>query len=336
MTWALGPSGEANGRLIEYECKMNSFFPGYDISGICQYNRKRFRPETLMHVIRTHPLLIFKGQVCENPYYLPPEIVQGGTDGLDDRVQKLLESMSETERLRGQLIAEMETLRRSQKLAAAGRMAATIAHEISNPLETAANLCDLLSEENLSPEGRGYVETMAKELERVSQIAQQSLGFYRVDAPAAQVDVRRVIKDATKSCARQAKSNGTSIEVQHRGPGITFGFPAELCRVFANLIANSLEAGASRILIRTAEGRDWRRPWRRGVRITIGDDGTGVPAAMAGKIFEPFFTTKEEKGKGLGLWVSKGIVQKHEGLISMRTSTRSGRSGTVFSILLPA
>lgn len=289
-----------------------------------------------MHVIHTHPLLIFKGQMCENPYYLPPEIVQGEADGMDDRVRQLLESMTETERLRSQLIAETETLRRSQKLAAAGRMVATIAHEISDPLTAVTNLCYLLGEENLSPEGRGYVETMANELERVSQIAKQSLGFYRIDALAAQVDIRRVIKEATGLFARQAKANGTSIEVHHQGPGITFGFQAELCRVFANLIANSLEAGASRILIRTAEGRDWRRPWRRGVRITIGDDGPGVPATIGDKVFEPFFTTKEEKGNGLGLWVSKGIVQKHEGLISMRTSTRKGRSGTVISILLPA
>lgn len=336
MTWALGPSREPNGRLIEYECKVNSFFEGYDMAGICQYNRRRFRPETLMHVIHTHPRLIFKGKVCENPYYLPAEIIKGGSNGEGDPVRQLLESMAENERLRDQLSAETEALRRSEKLAAAGRMAATIAHEINNPLEAVVNLCYLVGKENLSPEGRGYVESMANELERVAHIAKQTLGFYRMDATSGQVDVAKVIDEATELFARRTEWRDKAIEVEHRGAAKMYGFVGELRQLFTNLVVNALEAGAETVRIRTSRGRDWRQPSRRGLRVTIADDGAGVPPAVAAKVFEAFFTTKEEKGTGLGLWVCKGIVQKHEGSISMRTSTRAGHSGTVFSIFLPA
>lgn len=335
MTWALGPAGDANSRLTEYECKVNSFFAGYDMAGICQYNRRRFRPETLMHVIHTHPRLVVRGEVCENPYYIPTEIFQNPGDGMQDPVRRLLDSMAENSRLRRELSAETESLRRTEKLAAAGRMAATIAHEINNPLEAIVNLWYLLQQENLSPEGRVHVELMGRELNRVSHIAKQTLGFYRMGATAGPVDVALVIDETAQLFSRRAELKGTAIEVQHRTPAKVYGFAGEMRQLFANLIVNALEAGAGKIRIRTARSRDWRQPARRGVRITIADDGAGISVGVAAKVFEPFFTTKEEKGTGLGLWVSKGIVRKHEGSMSMRTSTRPGQSGTVFSIFLP-
>lgn len=336
MTWALGPAGEANPRLIEYECKLNTFFAGYDMGGICQYNRRRFRPETLMHVIHTHPRLIFRGEVCENPYYIPVEIFQDRGDGLDDPIQRLLESMAENAQLRRRLNAETEALRRSEKLAAAGRMAATIAHEINNPLEAIINLCYLLNQEKLSSDGRGYLDAMAKELNRVSHIAKQTLAFYRSGAPAARVDLCQVAEEAAQLFSPRAKSQGSVIEVQSRGSAGIHGSSGELRQLFANLIVNALEAGAGRIRVRIAQGREWGPGARRGVRILIADNGAGIPSSVAAKAFEPFFTTKEEKGNGLGLWVTKGIVQKYEGSISVRSSIRPARSGTAFSIFLPA
>jgi signal transduction histidine kinase len=336
MTWALGPAGDANRRLVEYECKLNTFFAGYDMGGICQYNRRRFRPETLMHVIHTHPRLVFRGQICENPYYIPPEIMDGRSDGMGDPVSRLLESMAENTQLRRRLSAETEALRRTEKLAAAGRLAATIAHEINNPLEAVVNLWFLLRQENLSPEGRAYIETMGKELNRVSHIANQTLEFYRIGSTADHVDLAQLIEDAAQRFSWTARSQSTTIDIRHRAAATLYGFAGELRQLFANLIANALEAGAGNIRIRTRPGRDWQNPSRRGVRILIADDGAGIPSALAARVFEPFFTTKAEKGTGLGLWVSKGIVQKHEGSLSMRTSTRIGRHGTVFSIFLPA
>jgi signal transduction histidine kinase len=335
MTWALGPAGDAHSRLIEYECMLNRFFPGYDMGGICQYNRRRFRPETLMHVIHTHPRLIFGGEVCENPYYIPAEIIQGRKDEVQDPVRRLLESMAENTRLRRQLSAETEAVRRSEKLAAAGRMAATIAHEINNPLEAIVNLWYLLQQQNLSPHGRAYLEMMGKELNRVSHIAKQTLEFYRSGVKACHVDAGQVLDEAAQLVASRAELQGASIDIQLRVRASVYGLAGELRQLFANLILNALEAGAMNIRIRASRGRDWRRPSRRGVRIVIADDGAGIASAATPMIFEPFFSTKREKGTGLGLWVCKGIIQKHEGCISMRTSTRPGRSGTAFSIFLP-
>ena len=641
MTWALGPAGEAHNRLIEYECKLNAFFPNHDMGGICQYNRRRFRPETLMHVIHTHPRIVFRREVCDNPYYIPPEIYQGPGAGMDHAVRRLLESMVENNRLRRHLNAETEALRksergyrellqalpvavyttdaegrvrlfneaaaalagrqpragedrwsvthrlyrpdgtplphsecpmaaalntgqpqggaeaiaerpdgtavwvmthptlirdasgeiagginvmvditerknaehllleqkqalemiatgqpldeclaaltsavtrlspktraavllahpspagldrvvstsfpdslreaieraplkgnaigsgglaglggkpvtssdigadegwssewrelclahdvrachsapvftsdgtavasvflgfaeprlpdefelaiadfcarvagiaidrelaqerqrisdaalrRSEKLAVAGRMAAAISHEINNPLEAITNLWYLLEQENLSPAGRGYLKTMGNELNRVSHIAKQTLEFYRTGTSASPVDLAEPIEEAVLLFTRRAESRGAALDVEHRTAATIHGFAGELRQLFVNLIVNGLEAGARRIRIRTSRGRDWSQRARRGVRILVADDGAGISSATAARIFEPFFTTKEEKGTGLGLWVSRGIVQKHEGTISMRTSTQPGKSGTVFSIFLP-
>ena len=335
MTWALGSAGDAHGRLIEYECKLNSFFPGYDMGGICQYNRRRFSPGTLMHVIHTHPRLVFRGEVFENPYYIPADIIQGRGNGIDDAVRRLLESMAENTRLRRQLSAETEALRRSEKLAAAGRMAATIAHEINNPLEAIVNLWYLVSQQDLPPAARAQVDLMGDELNRISHIAKQTLEFYRIGSTASQVNLAPQIDQAVQLLSNRVQSRGTAIDIEHRVPASIYGFAGELRQLFLNLVMNALEAGAGKIRIRTSRGRNWRQPSRRGVRIVIADDGSGISPHLAKKVFEPFFSTKDEKGTGLGLWVSKGIVQKHEGSISMRASTRPGRSGTAFSIFLP-
>ncbi len=336
MTWALGPAGDSHARLVEYECKLSSFFAGYDMGGICQYNRRRFRPETLMHVIHTHPKLVFRGELCENPYYIPAEILLDRGEKMEDMVARLLENMAENTRLRRSLAAETEALRRSEKMAAAGRMAASIAHEINNPLEAIVNLWYLLNQEKLSPDGREYLDAMGKELNRVSHIANQILDFYRTGATAAPVDLGQVAEEAARRYSRPAGSGGPSIEIQRRAPATVFGSPGEFGRLFENLIVNAQEAGATRIRIRVSHGRGWNKPARPGVRVLIADNGAGIPSDLVSKVFEPFFSTKQQKGTGLGLWVSKAIVQKHEGSIAARTSTRPGSGGTAFSIFLPA
>jgi hypothetical protein len=178
MTWALGPTGGAHDRLIEYECKVNAFFPNYDMGGICQYNRRRFQAKTLMHVIHTHPRLVFRGKVCDNPYYIPAEILRDEGEETGKTVLRLLESMEENTRLRRALAAETEALRHSEKLAAAGRVAAVVAHEINNPLEAVVNLYYLLRQEDLPPTAQKYVDAMGKELDRVCTITQRTLDAF--------------------------------------------------------------------------------------------------------------------------------------------------------------
>lgn len=227
-------------------------------------------------------------------------------------------------------------LRKSEKFAGAGRMAATIAHEINNPLEAIVNLWYLLSQDqSLSADSQELVKTLGAELSRVSHITKQTLQFYRDGKTPGPVDLAEPLNAAVSLFSRKATLAGTTIETHYRTSAAIFGFAGELRQVFANLIGNALEADATTITIRVSPGRDWKHHARPGVRVTFADNGSGIPADSVARLFEPFFTTKDEKGTGLGLWVSKGIVQKHEGWIRMRTSTRQARHGTTFELFLP-
>ncbi len=226
-------------------------------------------------------------------------------------------------------------LRKSEKFSAAGRMAATIAHEINNPLEAIVNLSYLLAQEDLPPTARELVRALDTELDRVSHIAKQTLEFYRNGKTAGPIDITQPIKAAVTLFSRKAEAKGIDVAVEFRTSAKIFGFPGELRQVFANLIDNALEAGSTAIRIRVSPSIDPAHGNRAGVSVAVADNGLGIPAASVSKLFQPFFTTKEEKGTGLGLWVSRGIIQKHEGWIRLRTSTGRPHRGTTFCIFLP-
>ena len=189
MTWALGPADDAHERLVEYECKLNSFFSGYDMSGICQYNRNRFSAQTLMHVIHTHPRVVYRGDVCDNPYYIPAEILEGRGEDMGEAVLRLLESMAENSRLRRELAAESAALRRAEKQALAGRVASIVAHEINNPLEAMTNLYYLLQHEEVPANARKRLDAMGEELNRVCKITGRTLEVLRVGEPDVEAGI---------------------------------------------------------------------------------------------------------------------------------------------------
>jgi two-component system CheB/CheR fusion protein len=228
-----------------------------------------------------------------------------------------------------------EALRRAEKLAAAGRMAAMIAHEINNPLAAVTNLWYLLNQSALPPTARERLKMLGKELDRVVHITKQTLEFYREGKKAAPTDLRETIADAIKLCTVKAESQGARIETDYRTSATVSAYPGELRQVFSNLIINALEAGATTIKIRMSPGVDRHHSSRRGVRLIFADNGAGIAAGAKPKIFEPFVTTKADKGTGLGLWVTKGIIQKHEGWVRVLSSTNAGRRGTAFCIFLP-
>lgn len=227
-------------------------------------------------------------------------------------------------------------LRKAEKLAAAGRMAAIIAHEINNPLEAVSNLCYLLGTNTLPPAAQEQLQQLGKELDRVVHITKQTLEFYREGSAAAPIDLRIVIEEVTKLFAPKAESRGAQIETEYRTSATVNAYPGELRQVFSNLIINALEAGATVIKVRVSPAKDLHRAARRGVRLIFADNGAGISVGAKAKIFEPFVTTKQDKGTGLGLWVTKGIIQKHEGWIRVLSSTNSDRRGTSFCIFLPA
>jgi signal transduction histidine kinase len=251
---------------------------------------------------------------------------------------------SEREQLvRGQAAKEaqlqaQEVLRESEKLAATGRLAATIAHEINNPLESLTNLLYLIeSDKSLSDTGRRFACAAAQEIKRTAHITKQMLAFHRQSTTPVDIRLSEVLDSVVELYAAKIEQSGITVQKQYDTAATVKGFPAELRQVFANLLGNAIEAIGRHGVIRlhTFASREWSNARRSGVRVVIADNGVGISPEHRRRLFEPFVTTKGERGTGLGLWVSSGIVKKHDGSIRLRSSTRAGRSGTCFSVFLP-
>jgi PAS domain S-box-containing protein len=222
-------------------------------------------------------------------------------------------------------------LRESEKLAAMGRVAAMIVHEINNPLAALANLVYLLElNPSLDSEARAYVRAASEELERVAGITRQTLGFYRETRETATVRVPDLLEDVLaleKSALRPA---GIHLVKNYIAAGCVRVIPAELRQVFLNLVTNSIQAmphgGTLRLSVRERAGQ---------TVVSIVDTGSGIRADDRARLFEPFFSTKAAQGTGLGLWISKGIVEKFGGRIACRCLRMAGGSVTCFRVVLP-
>jgi signal transduction histidine kinase len=228
-----------------------------------------------------------------------------------------------------------EALRKNEKLATAGRLAATIAHEINNPLEAIGNLLYLARRDKRKADE--YLKMAERELARVAGIAQQTLGFVRDAASVAPVDVGAIVDEVLTLHARALRTKEIEVRTRYDRTAQVAGFSGELRQVFSNMVGNAIEALPQRGSLRVRV-QDWQEPTnaqRPGVRVTIADNGSGITAESMTHIFEPFFTTKKDTGTGLGLWLSYSIVQKHGGWIRVRSRANQGHSGTIFSIFLP-
>lgn len=226
----------------------------------------------------------------------------------------------------------------SERLTQAGRLSATIAHEIRNPLDTVANLIYLMQhEKNPGLITQQYLEMAGEELARITQITGQLLTFHREARHPVQVSLREVLDSVLTLFAPQIRKHKINVERRFETNARVRGFPGELRQVFSNLVGNALDAMPSggTLIVRIRESASADRPSRKGIRVTILDSGTGITPGVRRNLFAPFYTTKGEKGTGLGLWVSRGIVEKHEGTIHVISSVRDGRTGTAFSIFLP-
>jgi PAS domain S-box-containing protein len=238
-----------------------------------------------------------------------------------------------------------EALRRSEKLAVTGRLAASIAHEINNPLEAITNLLFLLRNFGDIPEAaQQYVSMAEYEVRRITEITQQTLRFYRQPTHPARATLSELL-DSVLSLY-QGRINALDIRVERDyDPELTlFCFAGEIRQVFANLVGNAIDASSAggRLLLRARRSRDWKNPGQAGIRFTIADTGSGMEPEIREHIFEAFFTTKEVTGTGLGLWVSHEIILKHHGSVRVRSraaAQRNGKApasiGTVFEIFIP-
>jgi two-component system, NtrC family, sensor kinase len=230
-----------------------------------------------------------------------------------------------------------EALRKAERLAAMGRVAGIIAHEINNPLEAIINAFYLLRDHpSLDDEAKRYARLGEEELLRVAHIVRQTLGFYRESQHPVAISIPEILDNVLELQSRHFHLNRVQVEKLYQTEAHLFGFPMELKQVFLNLIANAVQAmpEGGRLRLRVCDHVD-RRSHASGICVYVIDTGSGIDVQHAKQLFEPFFSTKAAKGTGLGLWISKGIVQKYEGSIHFRSVRRAGGTATCFRVFLP-
>lgn len=227
-----------------------------------------------------------------------------------------------------------EALIRTEKLAAVGRLAASIAHEINNPLESVTNLLYLAREGYGREDVATYLKLAEQELQRVSAITHQTLRFYRQSSAPKECTAEELF-DASVSIYKERLERAKVMVERGEGSGAAVPcFEGEIRQVLSNLVGNAIDAmekTGGGLKLRSRVGRDWQTG-REGLWLMVADSGSGIAEEDARRIFEPFFTTKGSEGTGLGLWVSQEIVKRHHGVLLVRSRVNVG---TVFLLFLP-
>lgn len=228
-------------------------------------------------------------------------------------------------------------LRESEKLAAVGRLASSIAHEINNPLESVMNLVYLAERSETPFETRRYLAAADKELQRVKLITAQSLKFYKQSTQAQAAGCTELLDSVLDLYQSRLYNVQCVVERRERSTRTVVCMESEIRQVLNNLVSNAIDAMrgcGGRLLVRSREGRDWRSG-RAGMVMTIADTGCGMGPEVLGSIYKAFYTTKGIGGTGLGLWISREIVDRHRGRLLVRSREQAGRRGTVFVLFLP-
>jgi PAS domain S-box-containing protein len=231
-----------------------------------------------------------------------------------------------------------EGLRRTEKLAAAGRLSASLAHAINNPLMSVTNALYLIAlDKTIGDTSRKYLRVADQELARVAQVTTQALRFHRQSTAASLADVSALVESVLAVSSSRFDSSEMTVERDYRTGHPLHCYADEIRQVFAHLVSNSIDACArgGSLRIRIEESRSWDKLGDRGLRITVADTGIGIPKEVKRRVFEAFVSTKDPTGAGLGLWVVQGIVRKHNGKIALRSWTGPLRHGTVVSMFLP-
>jgi PAS domain S-box-containing protein len=230
-------------------------------------------------------------------------------------------------------------LMQSEKLAAVGKLAASIAHEINNPLESVTNLLYLARHlGDLSPQAQEYLDTAERELRRVSVISSQTLRFYRQSTRPKPVTCEELFDGASSIFQGRLVNSRVRLEKRLRAQEPVLCFENEIRQVLNNLVGNAIDAmhpNGGRLLLRSVDSTNWKTG-AKGIRLSIADTGPGISPSVLARIFEAFFTTKGIGGTGLGLWLSQEIVERHGGVFLVRSSQKPEQHGTVFTVFLPS
>jgi len=227
-------------------------------------------------------------------------------------------------------------LQQSEKLAIVGRLASSIAHEINNPLESVTNLLYLAEHSETLEQARLYIQTAEVELRRASAITSQTLRFHKQSSSPQEINLTELVGNVLSVYQGRIANANVDIDRHFTSTKRVRCFEGEIRQVLANLISNALDAmpASGTLCVRTREAINWRNG-EPGVSVTIADTGIGMSPDTQQRLFRPFFTTKGLTGTGLGLWVSKGIIDRHRGTLNVRSSQSSAHRGTVFSLFLP-
>jgi PAS domain S-box-containing protein len=321
----------------------------FDFLGVTEADRTRIpwldliHPEDLASTLKIWNHSVATGEPYRNEFRLR------GKDGVfryflaravplkneDGQIERWIGSLTD---IQDQKLAE-DALRKSEKLATAGRLAATIAHEINNPLAGVTNSLYLaLLDDSLKTDTKAYLQTAEQELMRVAQITTQSLRFHRQSKSQAPTDICEIVDSVLALFRQRLASKNIRVNAQCERGSVVTCFADELRQVIANVVGNAMDAmpngGSLRIRVRKTGAWAEHRP--DGVKLVVADSGHGIPPTVLERIFEPFVSTKEDTGIGLGLWVSHGIVRKHGGTIRVRSKAAAHPTGTVFSVFIPS
>jgi signal transduction histidine kinase len=283
------------------------------------------------HAVVNYPL---EGALLTDPdnhrYWLVSYFPVHGPDG---SIQAITAASLE---ITQQKMAE-KALIQSEKLAVVGRLASSIAHEINNPLESVTNLLYLAQNSTSVDQIHEYIEVAERELRRVGAITAQTLRFHKQASNPQEVTAESLFESVLSVLHGRMVNTGSRVLARYRARKPVCCFEGEIRQVISNLVTNALDAmppGAGTLFLRSREGTRWGSD-EPGIVFTVADSGSGMSAETQGKLFNPFFTTKGITGTGLGLWVSKEILDRHRGSIRVRSSQRPGKSGTVFQVFLP-
>ena len=232
---------------------------------------------------------------------------------------------------------EEAALRQAEKLAAVGKLASSIAHEINNPLESVTNLLYLAGSSDNLAEVQEFIAVAEGEVRRVSAIANQTLRFHKQSTRPVRVTAEELFDAVLTIYQGRLRSNRIEVANRYRATTPVLCLDGEIRQVLNNLVGNAidaLEGPSGKLFLRSRDAIDWRTG-RAGLALTVADTGSGMSAATLASLFEAFYTTKGQGGTGLGLWVSKEIVDRHGGRLHVRSSQGHGTSGTVFQLFLP-
>jgi two-component system NtrC family sensor kinase len=265
-----------------------------------------------------------------------PRVLSAGQIGALEALSRQVMSMLESRMLASENRKATKALIQSEKLAAVGRLASSMAHEINNPLEAITNLLYLTRLKADDPEMREWLNLADQELRRISVIASQTLRFHKQSSRPRVISCQDLFSTTLSIYESRLTNANISIEKRKRAAQPVECFEGDVRQVLSNIVTNAIDAmpRGGRLLLRSREATEWKTG-RKGLVLTLADTGTGMEEEAQRRRFEAFFTTKGIGGSGLGLWISADIMQRHQGSITIRSSQRTGSKGTVVALFLP-